>query len=234
MSYFDSTLEAEPVAEQNTDPILPEERFVFTLIGFERSQPDQWHKNGGIKWTFAVAYPNGQPFIFDNAPYELWRTTNVNAAGKPLFTLGTQPHEWASALLGRQLGVDEHFAISELRDKKFSSQVVWQPKRTKPTEKAAVLASLRHVPVGAAPASNGRAAKPAADQVSADPSEDDVDRALILTGIEKSVNRLKKLDAASGKDAAAALAASDADAPMADLERLHEQVKAAIQKALDD
>ncbi len=34
MTYFDSTLEAEPVAEQNLDPILPEERFVFELVGF--------------------------------------------------------------------------------------------------------------------------------------------------------------------------------------------------------
>ena len=147
MTYFDTTLEAEPVAEQNNDPILPEERFIFELVGFERSQPDQWHKNGGIRWTFAVYDMDGHPFEFQDEHYMLWRTTNVNAAGKPLFTLGTQAHEFAQALLGRNLGVDDNFSISEMRGKRFSSQVVWQPKKTKPKEKAAVLASLRHIPM---------------------------------------------------------------------------------------
>jgi len=186
MTYFDTTLEAEPVAEQNNDPILPEERFIFELVGFERSQPDQWHKNGGIRWTFAVYDMDGHPFEFQDEHYMLWRTTNVNAAGKPLFTLGTQAHEFAQALLGRNLGVDDNFSISEMRGKRFSSQVVWQPKKTKPKEKAAVLASLRHIPM--APIGSA----PSQAQVSADPTVEDVDRALAISKLEKKVARATK------------------------------------------
>lgn len=160
VTYFDQSLDFEPVAEQNTDPILPEERFTFELVGLERSEPDQYRKQGGIKWTFAVSYPNGEPFIFQNEQYTLWRTTGVNANGRPLMNLGTQAHEWASALMGRTLGVDETLKVSQLRGKKMSAMVVWRPKKTKPKEKTADLASLRHIPTGEPEAQ--QAARPSA------------------------------------------------------------------------
>lgn len=232
MAVFDPSLDAAPVKEKNTDPILPEERFVFELIGFERSAPDQYHKNGGIKWTFAVMYENGQPFLFQDQPYELFRTTNTNAEGKPLFNIGTEPHEYAQALLGRPLGVDAHFAVSELRHKRMSAQVVWKPKKTKPGEKAATLAIFRHVPVSTAAAPAPRTEP---GQVSADPSDDEVDRALMVSKLKQQVARLARLDAAAGANAQAAVDQSALDtAPLTEIERLLADVKAAVQKALDD
>lgn len=226
MTYFDTSLSTAPVAERNTDPILPEERFIFELVGFERSGVDQWHKNGGIKWTFATYDIDGRPWEFQDEHYMLWRTTNVNKAGEPLFTIGTQAHEWAEALLGRKLGFDDHVNVSELRNKRMSSMIVWENKKTKPGEKSAVLRSLRHVPVGAV-------ATPG--QVSADPSDDEIDRALIVTKLQKQTARLRKLDAESGVQADAAIEKFDLSvAPLAALQALLDRVQAAIEKALDD
>ena len=235
MSYFDATLDAEPVAEQKSDPILPEERHVFELVGFERSDPDQWRKEGGIKWTWRVFQEDGRtPFVFQDEQFLLYRTTNIDRKTlKPLFTEGTFANAWASALLGRSLGVDAHFQISELRGKRFSAMVVWENQRADPKKKSIKLASLRHIPVvvngvaSAAPA-------PVTAQVGPDPSEDDVDRALLVTALTKSIARLTKLDAASGQNAAKALADSPSNARLDDLTTLHEQVKAAIQTALED
>lgn len=234
MTYFDDSIAGAPVAERNTDPILPEERFIFELVGFERSGPDQWHKNGGIKWSFLTYDMDGRPWEFNDEHYELWRTTNVNKAGEPLFTIGTQAHEFAQALLGRKLGPDDHFNISELRNKRMSSQIVWEPKKTKPSEKAAVLRSLRHVPVAPMGAPAGAAPKPAPGQVSADPTTEEIDRAGVVSDILKAVKSLKKFDPEAGAKAAAAVAESDLDdAPMDELRRLLESIKDAVMKAMD-
>lgn len=230
MTYFDDSLSFAPVAERNTDPILPEERFIFELIGLERSEPDQWRKQGGIKWTFRVLNMDGSPFIFNDEPYELWRTTGVNANGTPLMNIGTQANDWASALLGRQLGVDDTLKVSELRGKRMSAMVVWRPKKTDPKSKTIDLASLRHVGTAV---SSARPADPTT--VSEDPTPDDVDRALAITSLQKSIKRLSKLDKAAGANAQAAYDASDfTTAPMSEIQNLAAQVRSAIEKAMDD
>lgn len=152
MTYFDDSLDFAPVTEQNSDPILPEDRFVFELIGLERSEPDQWRKNGGVKWTFRVTYPNGEPFMFKDEPYEFWRNTSLNAKGQPVMTEGTNAHEWASALLGRTLAMDETLKPRELRGKKMQAMVVWEKQRSDPKKKSAKLASLKHVPTASSAA----------------------------------------------------------------------------------
>lgn len=232
MTYFDDSIAGAPVAERNTDPILPEERFIFELVGFERSEPDQWHKNGGVKWTFRVYDMDGRPFEFNDEHYELWRTTNVNKAGEPLFTIGTQAHEFAQALLGRKLGQDDHFNIAELRNKRMSSQIVWEPKKTKPSEKAAQLRSLRHVLVG--PVGNAAPSRPAAGQVSADPSDEDIERATVEAEIKQAIKSLKKLDAEAGAQAQQAFLDSDDDADAEALRVLLNTIKDAIVKAMDN
>ncbi len=156
MTYFDDSLDFAPVTEQNSDPILPEDRFVFELIGMEKSEPDEWRKNGGVKWTFLVSYPDGRPFIFNDKQYEFWRNTGLNAKGQPVMTAGTNAHEWASALLGRELAVDETLKVRELRGKKMQAMVVWERQRNNPNKKSVKLASLKHVPAtsSATPQSN--------------------------------------------------------------------------------
>lgn len=155
MTYFDDTLDFAPVTEMNSDPIIPEDRFIFELVGLEKSEPDEWRKNGGVKWTFRVSYPDGKPFIFNDAPYEFWRNTGLNAKGQPVMTVGTNAHEWASALLGRDLGIDESLKVRELRGKKMQAMVVWERQRNNPNKKSIKLASLKHVPAASAAAPQG-------------------------------------------------------------------------------
>ena len=189
MTVFDTSLESAPITESNLDPILPEERFILELVGFERSDPDQFRKDGGIKWTFQVYNLDGSPFEFQDEPYQLWRTSDKDKNGKPLFNLNTQSHSWACALLGRDLGEADNFSVSELRNKRMSVMIVWRNKRPPAKGKTFDMASLRHVPVGAVGSTNGTTTK---EQVSADPSSEDVDRALAVSMFEKKLERAKK------------------------------------------
>lgn len=232
MTYFDATLEAAPVSEMDYTPVLPEERHVFELIGFERSEPDQWRKDGGIKWTWRVFEADGvKPFVFQDEQYQFFRTTGLTRDGRPSFNVGTYANEWASAMLGRPLGTDADFKISELRGKRMSAMVVWEPQKSDPKKKTIKLASLRHVPVGGTSSKTVEQRPP----LSADPTPEDVDRELVVTGLLKSVARLKKMDKIAGEAAAQAVENSDLDdAPLADLRSLWDSVKAAILKAAEE
>ena len=199
MTYFDSSLESDPIEEQQTDPVLPEERHVFELIGFERSEPDQFRKDGGVKWSWRVFEEDGRtPFVFQDEQYIFWRTTNIDKkTRKPLFSVGTFANDWASALLGRPLGVDAQFSVSELRGKRMSAMVVWKPQKSDPKKKTIQLASLRHVFTGADTTSQGPSPSPTpsrapASQVTADATDDDIDRALMIAKFEKKLERAKK------------------------------------------
>lgn len=232
MTYFDATLEAAPVSEMDYTPVLPEERHVFELIGFERSEPDQWRKDGGIKWTWRVFEADGvKPFVFQDEQYQFFRTTGLTRDGRPSFNVGTYANEWASAMLGRPLGTDADFKISELRGKRMSAMVVWEPQKSDPKKKTIKLASLRHVPV------TGTASAPKRDvtTVSAEPAEEDVDRALAVQGLKKSIERLKKLDAERGAEAQHSFDASEFDtAPLEAIQDFWAEVKASITRALAD
>lgn len=224
MTYFDATLELDPITEQQSTPPLPEERFVFELIGFERSQPDQWRKEGGIKWTFLTFMEDGRtPFVFNDEQYQFCRTTNVDKKTlKPLFTVGYSANEWASALLGRPLGVDASFQVSELRGKRMSAMVVWERQRQDKTKWSVKLASLRHVPVAA----------PSRAQVDADAAVEDVDKALAIAKFEKKVERARKKKLPSLKVFEDALT-DIGNASLSQVDRLIEELDDAID-AMDD
>lgn len=191
MTYFDTTLELDPITEQQSTPILPEERHVFELVGFERSEPDQWRKEGGIKWTYRVFQEDGRtPFVFNDEQYLFFRTTNVDKKTlKPLFTVGYSANEWASALLGRPLGADSHFSVAELRGKRMSAMVVWERQKQDKNKWSVKLASLRHVPV--APVTSGTDGY-APSAVSPDADSDEIDRKLAISKFEKKLERARK------------------------------------------
>ena len=205
---------------------------MFELIGFERSEPDLYRKTGGIRWTWRVFEADGvKPFMFQDEQYQFFRTTGLTRDGRPSFNVGTYANEWASAMLGRPLGTDADFKISELRGKRMSAMVVWEPQKSDPKKKTIKLASLRHVPVGGATA----APKRDVTTVAADPSDEDVDRALAVQGLRKSIARLTKLDAEQGAAAQHAFDASELDtAPLTEITALWNSVKTAISALLDD
>lgn len=189
MAFFDATLDFAPVSVQGSDPVLPEERFVFELIGLERSEPDQYRKNGGVRWTWRVFHEDGRtPFVFQDEQYQFFRTTGLDAKGKPVMSVGTYAYEWASAMLGRELALDERLNPAELRGARMSAMVVWEKQKNDPTKKTVKLASLRHVPAGSKPA----AAPPSRAQVEADATAEDVDRALAIAKFEKKLERARK------------------------------------------
>lgn len=194
MAFFDATLDFAPVSVQGSDPVLPEDRFVFELIGLERSEPDQYRKNGGIKWTWRVFQSDGvTPFVFQDEQYQFFRTTGVDAKGKPTMSVGTYAYEWASAMLGRDLGIDERLNPGELRGARMSAMVVWEKQKNDPTKKSVKLASLRHMPKTGTvqPQQQSRA------QVEANATVADVDRALAITKFEKKLDRARKRKIAS-------------------------------------
>jgi len=160
VSYYDESVSFGAVTEQTDDPIVPEERFTFELIGMEKSPPDKWREHGGVKWTFNLFYPDGRAFEFQNELYELFRTTGFDMRE------GTYAHAWSEALLGRKLGVGERVNPRELRGKRMSVQVIWTPQKTDPKKKSIQLAALRHVPVngGTAPAVEPSPVRPTVDE----------------------------------------------------------------------
>jgi hypothetical protein len=189
MAYFDATLDFAPVNEQDNTPVLPEDRFVFELVGLERSEPDTYRKNGGIRWTWRVFLEDGRtPFVWQDEQYLFFRTTGVDAKGRPSMSVGTYAHTWASAMLGRELALDETLSPSELRGARMSAMVIWEPQKTDPKKKTVKLASLRHVPkTGAAP-------EPAiaSVRVDADATAEDVDHALAVSKLVKKIERAKR------------------------------------------
>lgn len=189
MTYFDTSLDFAPVSVQGSDPVLPEDRFVFELVGLERSEPDQYRKNGGIKWSWRVFQDDGRtPFVFQDEQYIFFRTTGIDAKGKPVMSVGTYAYEWTSAMLGRDLAIDERLNPSELRGARMSAMVVWEKQKTDPTKKTIKLASLRHVAKAGAQTEPQRSRA----QVEADATVDDVDRALAVSKFEKKLERAKK------------------------------------------
>jgi hypothetical protein len=195
VTYFDATLELDPITEQQSTPVLPEERHVFELVGFERSEPDQWRKDGGIKWTWRVFHEDGRtPFVFNDEQYLFFRTTNIDKkTRKPLFTVGSSANEWAAALLGRTLGPDAHFQVPELHGKRMSAMVVWKRQKQDPSKYSVELASLRHVPVTSA---NGHAAP----SVSADATGAEIDKASLLLTVQKKIRQAEVLGTAKHLD----------------------------------
>jgi hypothetical protein len=76
---------------------------------------------------------------------------------------------------------------------------------------------------------------PAPTQVNADPSDDDVERATLVTRLQKQVAKLGKLNAGEGERAQAALEESDLGAaPVETIRQLLDEVTKAVNAALDD
>lgn len=206
--------------------IVPEGRYTLHLIALEKAPPSTFQPEAGprIKWIFNLYDAQGNAFMFNGSVYEFFRTTSTKNSPRAF------ARQYAEALLGRKMEDHEVPRLADCIGKRMSGLISYAPSANDPNTESLNLTSLKHVPTQAAPAP-----KPAAGQVSADPSEAEVDRALVVTGLQKSVTRLLKLDKNAGAQAQAAVAESDLDeAPIADLRALWDSIKAAIEKAMDD
>lgn len=216
--------------KERTYELIETGEYVFTLNDLEAESGGPY--GDSMKWDWLLA-PKDDPTSYLARRDGMERTVRVWTDADII--IGSQCHEWIQVLTGQPFEAgDEPPEFDDLVGKRMVAYLTHQapkrgPKAGQMREKI-VAGSAKPF---ALPGSkrNGKAAT----QVSADPSSDDVDRALVVTNLEKQVAKLERLNATRGAEARAAMASSDLDAaPLAELEALLEQIKAAVSAELDD
>lgn len=227
-----------PASNQDST-IVPEGRWRLELQRIEPAPPSTFSedKSPRAKWVFHLyaemveTLPKGEQFYFNGEPYELFRHTSLKNSPR------AYARKYAEALLGRPLAEGEIPSKASLLGRSISAVISYDAGTIDPNQQVLNLSSIRPAQAAekAAPAGATSAPKAPAPQVAADASDEDIDRALILAKIQKSLKRLKALDEDAGTQAQAAVDASDLDeALMDDLNILAEQISAAVLKAMDD
>jgi hypothetical protein len=223
-----------PASNQDST-IVPEGRWRLHLQRIESAPPSTFSddKSPRAKWVFHLyaelveTLPKGEQFFFNGDAYELFRHTSLKNSPR------AYARKYAEALLGRPLAEGEIPSKASLIGQSMSAVISYDAGTIDPNTQVLNLSSIKPWvgPKAATPAP----AKPVAAQVTADASDEDVDRALLITKIQKSVKRLKALDPEAGAEAQKAVDDSELDeALMQDLSALADQISAAVQKALDD
>lgn len=207
----------------NQTGFLPDEgKYTVECLRIEEA-PD----NGfgvGVRWILAL-YENNERVLQGNGePLEFWQTTSPNMGPK------ARARAYVEAFLGRPLGEGERINPDDLPGKKCSGMVIHEESKTKVGVQNAKLVSVKAL-TASAPA---RPSRPNPTQVSANATLEDVDRALIMTQLQKRAAQLKKLDADAGQAALDAVAASDlSTAAIDDLQSLSDAIQAQVRAALD-
>lgn len=220
MVMLDEDIRLDPATSAD-GAIVPEGRYVLHLIRLEKAPPSDFKPEDGdrIKWIFNLYGADGEPFYFQNEQYEFYRTTSRKNSPRAF------ARQYAEGLLGRRLNDGEVPPLRALVGKRMSGLISYGPSDVDPSKEVLKLTSLKAV---ADPA-------PAPGQVSADPADEEIDRAVAITKIQKSLKRLGKLDDEAYARASEAVEKFDLDtAPMAALEALSGRISASIAKALDD
>lgn len=222
MALFDRATNA------TSTPIVPQDRFIVECLNVEEAPPyappGEQPKPGarcGIRWVLGLYYPaDGSRFHFQDEPYEFFQTTTAN------MQRGARARELAEAFLGREIREDEQLSPDMVIGKKLVGMVIHELSRDKSKKNAKLVAPE---PYRAEPVR-----RPSPSQVSDNPSEEEVDRALLVGKLEKQVARLMKLDEDAGSAAQKALSASTLETcPMDAIEDLLAQVNTAIKAAME-
>ncbi len=230
---IDDEIQLQPATNEDS-AIVPEGRYTLHLVGLEKAPPSSFAPEDGprVKWVFHLYAESGienmtrgERFYFNNEPYEFWRTTSTKNSPR------AYARKYAEALSGRKLEEKEVPKLSGLLDARMSAMITYEDDENDSSRKVLKMSGLKHVESNGATAPT-RQAEPT--QVSADPSSDEIERASIMTDLQKTVKLLTKLDAAQGKAAADAVAASPATPDLADLKRLQKDIQTALEKAMDE
>lgn len=234
---IDDEIQLQP-ATSGDGAIVPEGRYTLHLVGLEKAPPSTFKPEDGprVKWIFHLyaesvdGLERGQQFMFNNAPYEFWRTTSTKNSKR------ATARQFAEALGGRPLEEREIPKLSTLLDAKMSAMITYDSDPEDPTRQVLKIGGYRHVslprtaqaPAPTASTSNGSDIPwPVIDKA-------DVDRALMVNKIRKSYERLKTLDEAAAKGARKAILASDLEeALMDDLTTLASEISAAVRTAME-
>lgn len=215
-------------------PVVPQAKFIVECLDLQEAPPFDPTKStkNGIKWMLALYDPQtGQRFRFMDDDYVFWQTTTSN------MNIGARARDYAEAFLGRAIAEGEKLNPSMLLGKRCIGSVIHEWSRNDKTKKVAKLVGTeahREAVAASAPArsqaANGSATavmeRPSVAQVSADPSSADIDRALLLSSVEKKVKQAERLQTKRHLDWIA-MDLSNMDADELDA------IKAAVQQDID-
>lgn len=196
MGLFDTATNAA------STPVVPQDRYIFECLYIGEqppyAPPGEQPKPGarpGIKWTFALYFAsNGERFYFQEDPYEFFQSTTAN------MQRGARAREYAEALLGRDIGEGEEINPEHLIGKRAQGMVIWELSRNDKTKKVAKLVApepIRQTVAAQSRTANGTSTavmeRPSATQVSADASDEDIDRAFMVSKVERKIAQSVKL-----------------------------------------
>lgn len=229
MSLFEQATNAA------STPIVPQDRFIFECLSIGEqppyAPPGEQPKAGarpGIKWTFGLYFAaTGERFQFQDEPYEFFQSTTAN------MQRGARAREYAEALLGRELAEGEQVNPNDLIGKRAQGMVIHELSRNDKTKKVAKLVApepLREA-VAAAPRAQARGGtavmeRPSAASVSADATDSDIDRAMLISAVEKKIKQAERLQTRKHLDWLAM------DLSSMDTDEL-EAIKASVQADID-
>jgi hypothetical protein len=169
-------------------PIVPQDRFIAECLKLEEAPPyaapGEQPKAGarpGIRWILALYSPtDGRRFHFQDEPYEFFQTTTSN------MQRGARAREYAEAFLGREIAEGEMLSPDTLVGKRCIGMVIHELTRDKTKKNAKLVAVEPYRAAGQA------ATAPVVTQVSAEPSDADVERALLATNVERLIKKSAK------------------------------------------
>lgn len=215
----------------------------FTLIEtgeYALTLNDLTFENGqygdSLKWVWLMA-PKDDPTSYfardDGMEKTLHQYTDAD------IIIGSRQHEWVQALTGRKFeNGDTPPEDEEILGKRMVAYITHEAPKKGPNagklREKIVAGSAKSFRLPA-PVAKAAPSPAPVTQVSADPSDDEVDRALLVSKLEKKVAKLSQLNAEAGAAAQVALDASDlTGAPLSDIQSLLNSVTSAVNAALDD
>ena len=218
-----------PVAKERVYPLIEKCEKVWTLLDLTFEADGPYGDSLCWKWRVAERETPTEYISRDDGQEKV-----IHEYTNPDVTIGSKPHEWIAALTGITLEDGQEPPESDdLINKRMIAYLTHLAPKKGPN--AGKL--KERIAQGSAKPFKlpGQKAKPAVAQVSADPSEDDVDRALLISKLGKQVAKLTKLNAEYGKAAQDAVDQSDLGAaPLEDLQSLLDEITKQVAAALDD
>jgi hypothetical protein len=217
------------VKDKKEFALLEPNEYVLVLDDIEESEGNYGDR---LIWKFLVAEKDAPTDYIardDGQPKSLWAFTDQD------IIVGALNHEFIEKLTGRTFSQgSEPPDADELLGKRVLGYVGHEiPKSGKNAgvKREKIFAgSIKPFKLPGQKA----ASKPAPTQVSADPSDEDVDRALLVSDLQSQVSKLGRLNKDAGRAAQDTVNASDlGNAPLADIERLVGEIKAAVAAELD-
>lgn len=224
------------VAERKEYPLLEQGEYCLTLTELEESAGN-WGDR--MTWKFLISPISDYTAFYsrggDDKAMSIWVFTDRD------IILGSMGHQLVEAITARAFGKDDE--PPDEVDLVGGRVIAYLAHETPKTGKSAGIkrekvtdGSIKPFRVPASTSKYEPSHKNGtAGQVSANPTDDEIDRATLVTDLQKRVARLTKLDADQGQKAQEAVDKFDLSTVGTDaLESLIARTQKAIERALDD